>query len=177
MTYLFDRFSVSLPLGAKIEDVVTPDDNGPCVLADEAIRREARNAERIKTLVEKLASARAVGSNTDRVNATELFAKLRKLADEAWPQGPLRAERNLNWAYPQTQVEGDGHYGPKVIMRFVRGTPNFSCTIGKAEYEWRNADFFAAASPEVVLFLLDHIEYLGAKLEQAVRQESEARAS
>jgi hypothetical protein len=145
-------------------------DDGKYVEASEAIRREEYNAGRIAELEKKLAAAYAVGSDTDHVRATTLFAKLRKLADEAWPQGDLRANRNLNWAYPQTTITADTNGWEKTVMRFVNGTPQFSCTIGKAEYEWRNADFFAAASPEVVLFLLDHINALGAKLdEQAVR--------
>ncbi|MFM0165750.1 hypothetical protein PQR39_35640 [Paraburkholderia sediminicola] len=141
-------------------------DGGKYVEANEAIRREKHNAERIADLQAKLNAAHAVGSNTEHVDTTELFAKLRKLADEAWPKGPLRAERNLNWAYPQTVVMVDHEHWQNKVMRFVNGTPQFSCTIGKAKYEWRNADFFAAASPEVVLFLLDHINALGAKIER-----------
>jgi hypothetical protein len=144
--------------------------DGKYVEAEEAIRRDAYQQEKIDKLTAQLAAAHAVGGKTNQVDATELFAKLRKLADEAWPKGPLRAEFNLTWAYPQTEIRADGHYGEIKVMRFVNGTPQFNCTIGKAEYEWRNAAFFEAASPEVVLFLLDHINYLGEKLnEQAVR--------
>jgi hypothetical protein len=141
-------------------------DDGKYVEASEAIRREEFHQERTDKLAAKLYEAHARGAALDYVDATGVFAELRKLAEAAWPKGPLRAKRNLNWAYPQTTVEGDGRHGAQVVMRFVDGKPQFCCTIGKAEYEWRNADFFAAASPEAVLFLLDHINALGAKVKR-----------
>ena len=165
MTYEFDRLDINKYDAA--EEI--PSDDGIYVRAEEAIRREARNAERIADLEAKLKSAHAVGAEVGNVNAAELFAKLRKLADAAWPKGDLRAERNLNWAYPQTTIKEYSEGWETTVMRFVKAKPQFSCTIGKAEYEWANADFFAAASPEVVLFLLDHINHLGAQIEQAVR--------
>lgn len=167
MTYKFWRFDVREP-GCSDTSTLREfeSDEGKYVEAAEAMRRDEYLTNKVAELQAKLAEAHAVGSKTEHVRATTLFAQLRKLADEAWPKGPLRAERNLNWAYPQTQVEGDGRYGAQVVMRFVHGNPQFFCTIGKAEYEWANADFFAAASPEVVLFLLDHINALGAKIER-----------
>jgi hypothetical protein len=153
-------------MGVTAKEMIEESDDGLCVLAEEAIRREARNAERIADLQEKLKAARQVGAKVGGVDAKELFAKLRKLADDAWPKGDLRAERNLNWAYPQTTIRADNNGWETTVMRFVHAKPQFSCTIGKAEYEWANADFFAAASPEVVLFLLDHINALGDKIER-----------
>lgn len=171
MTYKYWRFDVREPGCADTSHLREFEgDSGKYVEASEAIHRDEYLTGRIAELTAKLDAANAVGSKAEHVDATELFAKLRKLADEAWPKGPLRAERNLNWAYPQTVVMVDHEHWQNKVMRFVNGTPQFSCTIGKAEYEWANADFFAAASPETVLFLLDHINYLGEKLnEQAVR--------
>jgi hypothetical protein len=171
VTYKFWRFDVREPgLSDTSHLREFESDDGKYVEASEAIRREEFHQERTDKLAAKLYEAHSLGSKTEHVDATELFAKLRKLADEAWPKGPLRLELNLNWAYPQTEIRADVNGWDTLVMRFVNGKPQYSCTIGKAEYEWRNADFFAAASPEVVLFLLDHINYLGEKLnEQAVR--------
>jgi len=168
--YSFNRFDVREPGCSDTSHLREfESDDGKYVEASEAIRREEFHQERADKLAAKLYEAHALGSNAAHVDATELFAKLRKLADGAWPKGPLRANRNLNWAYPQTTITADANGWETTVMRFVDSKPEFSCTIGKAEYEWRNADFFAAASPEVVLFLLDHINYLGAQIEQAVR--------
>jgi hypothetical protein len=164
--YSFNRFDVREPGvsdAAHLHEFES--DEGKYVGAEEAIRREAFNASMINGLKTQLAAAHAVGSKTEHVRATALFAQLRKLADDAWPKGPLRANRNLNWAYPQTTITADANGWETTVMRFVDSKPEFSCTIGKAEYEWRNADFFAAASPEVVLFLLDHIMALGNKIQ------------
>jgi len=165
VTYKFDRFDTWLPMGMTAKDAIEPSEEGLCVLAEDAIYREAYQAARIATLEAQLKEAHVKGAVAGPVDAKALFAKLRKLADEAWPQGDLRANRNLNWAYPQTTITADANGWEKTVMRFVDGKPQFSCTIGKAEYEWRNADFFAAASPEVVLFLLDHIMALGNKIQ------------
>ena len=164
MSYTFYRFNINATMGVAIDDVITRDDEGVCVLAEEAISRESHNAKRIAELEKKLADKHAKGSRLNGIDATDLYAKLRKLAEGAWPKGPLRAERNLNWAYPQTEIRADGY--DRVVMRFVESKPQFCCTIGKAEYEWRNADFFAAASPETVLFLLDHINALGEQIDR-----------
>jgi hypothetical protein len=171
VTYKFWRFDIREPGCSDTSHLREfESDDGKYVEASEAIRREAYQQERIDKLTAQLAEAHAVGSKTEHIDATELFAKLRALADDAWPKGPLRAERNLNWVYPQTEILADVNGWKTKVMRFVNGSPQYSCTIGNAEYEWRNADFFAAASPEVVLFLLDHINHLGEKSnEQAVR--------
>ena len=163
MTYEFDRLDINKYDAA--EEI--PSTDGRYVLAEDAINREASQAQCIDTLKAQLAAAHAKGSEVGRVDAKALFAKLRKLADDAWPEGPYRADLNLNWAYPQTVIKDVRT--DRVVMRFVNAKPQYSCTIGKAEYEWRNSDFFAAMSPEVVLFLLDHINYLGTQNEQAVR--------
>jgi hypothetical protein len=172
MTYKFWRFDIREPGISDTSHLREfNSDDGKYVEAAEAMRRDEYLTNRVSELQAKLDEAHAIGSKTEHVRATELFAKLRKVADEAWPKGPLRAEFNLTWAYPQTQILGDGHYGEVKVMRFVNGTPQFNCTIGKAEYEWRNAAFFEAASPEVVLFLLDHINYLGEKLNNQAAQQ------
>lgn len=72
---------------------------------------------------------------------------LERLANSATPW-PWSWTPNGGWAYPQTHVNSDA--GTK-IARFVDGNPQFSCTVGEARQEWRNAAFIAAANPSVVL--------------------------
>lgn len=62
--------------------------------------------------------------------------------------GPWESLRNLDWNQPLTEVRHTD--SDKQVVRFVRGEPRFSCTTGKAEEEWANADFIAVASPDVV---------------------------
>lgn len=77
----------------------------------------------------------------------EQIEALSVLADNA-TSGPWGADKHETWAFPQTQVHRltDG----RQIVRFLKGEPQFWCTIGKAEREWANANFVACASPDVI---------------------------
>lgn len=82
-------------------------------------------------------------------------AELRKLALAATP-GPWVDNRNLGWVFPQTQVEAPD-IGLKVAV-LRNGELDVSCTIGKAELEWANAAYIAAANPKAILALLDALD-------------------
>lgn len=77
------------------------------------------------------------------------YEELAKLAEAATP-GPWWDKKNLDWVYPQTEVQSD--FGQ--VARFVRNEVQYCCTIGKAEREWANAAFIAAANPAAILALL-----------------------
>lgn len=76
-------------------------------------------------------------------------------AAEAATPGPWDASRNLDWAFPRTDVIT--LVGGRQIVRFVDGKPQFWCTTGKAEQEWANAAFIALANPIAILALIDRL--------------------
>ena len=80
--------------------------------------------------------------------------KLEQAALAATP-GPWKYNTNLGWAYPQTNIESAN--GTQ-ITRFVDGELQFSCTVGKAELEWKNAEYIAAANPSTVLELINRLK-------------------
>lgn len=79
--------------------------------------------------------------------------------------GEWVADDHKGWAYPMTEVrtaesrEEGGH-------SIVRVHANFDCTVGKSEYEWANATFVAACSPQNMREVLAYIERLEAKLKE-----------
>jgi hypothetical protein len=83
--------------------------------------------------------------------------ELERLAKEA-TRGDWKVERHLDWVYPQTEVRATEIDRP--VARFVDGEPTFCCTIGKAEREWANADFIAAANPVAVLEIVAEVHRL-----------------
>lgn len=56
--------------------------------------------------------------------------------------GVWTPDDHKDWNQPQTDISSDN--GTKVA-RFVKGEVQFWCTVGKAEREWDNAAFIAAA--------------------------------
>lgn len=92
--------------------------------------------------------------------------ELKRLAEEATP-GPWTYDKNLGWAYPQTRVKSEAL--GRSVANFVDGKPQFFCTIGKAEREWANAAFIAAANPQNVLALITEVQTLRAELADATQ--------
>lgn len=73
--------------------------------------------------------------------------------------GEWVADDHQGWAHPMTEVRTDatrdegGH-------SIVRVRADFTCTVGKSEYEWANAAFVAACSPQNIRALLAYIDAL-----------------
>lgn len=73
--------------------------------------------------------------------------------------GVLRADAHKDWFQPTVML----HSGENIIARYHHGYPDFTCTVGKSEYEWRNADaieacvnFFMQHGPELMKMLDRH---------------------
>lgn len=94
---------------------------------------------------------------------------LETLADATVPNWTeWYADDHKDWASPQTYVEAKDRWGDSVrIVRFVDGEPHFCCTVGKAEYEWANAKFVAAANPLTIKRALTTIQSLQRQLGEA----------
>ncbi|NBW08281.1 MAG: hypothetical protein EBR82_09660 [Caulobacteraceae bacterium] len=84
--------------------------------------------------------------------------------------GEWVADGREGWAYPNTVVrtaesrEDGGH-------DIVRVHADFTCTVGKSEYEWANAAFVAACSPDNIRSLLAYVEQLEALAASAPSRE------
>lgn len=83
--------------------------------------------------------------------------KLESLALKATP-GPWWASQHKDWAHPVTTV--DDETGRRVT--FYNDNPEYSRfmfhgTRGKAELEWANAEFIAAANPMVILEMIERL--------------------
>ena len=74
--------------------------------------------------------------------------------------GPWVDDRHASWAHPITTVNAPDRKPLRDVVAYVRlsDVANFSCTIGKAEQEWKNAAYIAAASPDRIARLLDALE-------------------
>ena len=75
--------------------------------------------------------------------------------------GEWVADDHRGWVHPMTEVRTaeDRDNGGHSIVR-VRA--DFSCTVGKSEYEWANAAFVSACSPKNIREVLAYIESLAA---------------
>ena len=77
--------------------------------------------------------------------------------------GEWVADDHQSWVHPMTEVrtsetrDEGGH-------SIVRVRADFTCTVGKAEYEWVNAAFVAACSPKNIKQLLAYVDGLRAAL-------------
>lgn len=93
----------------------------------------------------------------------EDLQKLKALAMAATP-GPWWADKHEDWAYPQTEVLDQPTGKP---ITFYNNRPEydqfmFFGTRGKAELEWANAKFIAAANPSTILAMIERIESIAA---------------
>jgi hypothetical protein len=95
------------------------------------------------------------------------YAELKRLAEAATP-GPWWDEKNLHWYQPMTMVVSEKCQ----VARFVRNEVQYSCTVGKAEREWANAEFIAAANPAAVMALIAERDQLKAENE-SLRRDAE----
>ncbi len=87
--------------------------------------------------------------------------------------GEWVADAHEGWAHPMTEVrtEESRDEGGHSIVR-VRA--DFNCTVGKSEYEWANAAFVAACSPQNMRAVLAYIEQLE-RAQAAVLADRESR--
>jgi hypothetical protein len=74
--------------------------------------------------------------------------------------GKWVADDHQGWVHPQTDVRSVDLECKVVVVR-----AEFSCTVGKSEYEWANAAFVAAANPDTIRALLAERDALQAKVE------------
>lgn len=72
--------------------------------------------------------------------------------------GVLRADGHKDWFQPTVML----HSGDDIVARYHHGAPDFTCTVGKYEYELRNAEAIEAA----VNFLRAHSAEIARALEQ-----------
>lgn len=90
-------------------------------------------------------------------------------AARAATPGPWWADKHEDWAYPQTEVLDQPTGKP---VTFYNSRPEydqfmFCGTRGKAELEWANATFIAAANPAAVLALIERLRAAEAALAAA----------
>ena len=71
--------------------------------------------------------------------------------------GALRADGHKNWFQPTVML----HSGDEIVARYHHGAPDFTCTVGKYEYELRNAEAVEAC----VNFVMHHGPALMAMME------------
>lgn len=86
--------------------------------------------------------------------------------------GVLRADAHKDWFQPTVML----HSGENTIARYHHGYPDFTGTVGKSEYEWRNAEaieacvnFLRTHSAEIAGALRDAERYRWLRAEHAVR--------
>lgn len=75
--------------------------------------------------------------------------------------GVLRADAHKDWFQPTVML----HSGENTIARYHHGYPDFTGTVGKSEYEWRNAEAIEAC----VNFLSTHSAEIAGALRDAER--------
>lgn len=75
--------------------------------------------------------------------------------------GVLRADAHKDWFQPTVML----HSGENTIARYHHGYPDFTGTVGKSEYEWRNAEAIEAC----VNFLRAHSAEIAGALRDAER--------
>ena len=71
--------------------------------------------------------------------------------------GVLRADGHKDWFNPTVML----HSGDGIVARYHHGAPDFTCTVGKYEYELRNAEAVEAC----VNFVIQHGPALLAMME------------
>lgn len=112
-------------------------------------------------LLEIVAAAlAAVQPAADRPECVEAIRAALTPRDRFKPTpGEWVADAHEGWAHPRTDVrtpesrDDGGH-------TIVRVHADFTCTVGKSEYEWANAAFVAACSPKNITELLAYVEHL-----------------
>ena len=75
--------------------------------------------------------------------------------------GVLRADGHKDWFQPTVML----HSGDDIVARYHHGAPDFTCTVGKHEYELRNAEAVEAC----VNFLRTHSAEIAGALRDAER--------
>jgi hypothetical protein len=84
--------------------------------------------------------------------------------------GEWVADDHKGWVHPMTEVR-TGATRDEGGHSIVRVRADFSCTVGKSEYEWANAAFVAACSPQNIRELLAYIDSLRAVQPPAAQPE------
>ena len=75
--------------------------------------------------------------------------------------GVLRADGHKDWFQPTVML----HSGDDIVARYHHGAPDFTCTVGKYEYELRNAEAIEAC----VNFIRTHSDEIAGALRDAER--------
>ena len=75
--------------------------------------------------------------------------------------GVLRADGHKDWFQPTVML----HSGDDIVARYHHGAPDFTCTVGKYEYELRNAEAIEAC----VNFIRTHSAEIAGALRDAER--------